>query len=120
MSERVNNTSIGIPLDGGDTAELNGNVDAAALKHIDELCDAMDREDILARIHTGGGKTYLDDYREILLKRVRDGLPLPERWDEGEQAKQIDERLNKYGTREWRKAHPRLVEEIRKRGVIKI
>ena len=85
-------------------------------EQIDKLCEAMDREDILARSlcsrYVWDAKprrpdgTILDEFRAWMIERARQGLPLPDRWSSDEMEAQIQKRLAEHGTREWRKAYP--------------
>ena len=79
------------------------------IRQIDELCDAMDRECIMAGTATGPGQTILDVMRAHWTKCAEEGRLLPERWccDKIETA--IQERFAEFGVREWRKAYPWLV-----------
>lgn len=87
-------------------------------KKIDALCDAMDKEDLLARSPFCQGRTPLDLAREFWTKRVLDGKPLPVRWCNDQEEASLQERLQTWGTREWRQAFPELYRESKEKGLI--
>ena len=84
--------------------------------HIDRLCEAMDRETPTSRMNTGSGRTFLDDWRDLMIQRVLDGKPLPERWCRDAENEEIEEFRRRYGTREWRKAVSQIMAEVRTNG----
>mgnify|MGYP000867253526 CR=1 FL=1 len=73
------------------------------LRQIDELCEAMDREDI------GCCAPILAEVREHWIQCAREGKPLPKRWCGDKIEAEMQERLAQHGTREWRKAFPGLI-----------
>ena len=86
------------------------------LRQIDELCEAMDREFLWARMRTTEeGRTPLEHCRALWTQRAKKGLPLPDRWCRDEEEEEVQRRNARYGTREWRKAFPEIVEIVRRR-----
>lgn len=89
------------------------------LPQIDELCETMDREHILAGMWFSPGEpayppggTILDACRAQWVERAEQGLPLPDHWYDGNDRLKglLQKRLEEHGTREWRKAYPWMVD----------
>jgi len=85
--------------------------------HIDRLCEAMTLETPCARRVTGAGRTFLDDWRGLMIQRVLDGKPLPARWCRDEENDEIEEHERRYGTRDWRKVLARMTAKDEPDGV---
>lgn len=84
---------------------------------VEALCAALDREYLWARTRTAAdGRTPLERCRELWALRAARGLPLPERWSRDEEEAEVLRRLARHGTREWRRAHPELVEVFDRAG----
>ena len=90
-------------------------------EHIDRLCETMDREHIPAGMWFPPGEpayppggTILDCCRARWIERAQQGLPLPEHWHDDDEriTKELRERFEKHGTREWRKAYPWMAEHV--------
>lgn len=121
---QTNLRRIGVDADTGDPVYLDlDRIRKAVLTpeqtaHIDRLCEAMDRETPCARINTGSGRTSLDDWRGLLIQRVLDGEPLPDRWCRDDRNEELEEFDRRYGTREWRKVFAIMAEQKRSAGII--
>ncbi len=105
-----------------DAQPSEATIDPATLARIDELCAAADREWTSAHTPTGRGGTVLTEFRDLLLGYVRGGHSLPGEWhhivDNGFQTICLRQRLEAYGTTEWRQAYPWLVEIKQKNGTL--